>query len=858
MKKIIGLSFLLLFVSATTFTASAKKRKKETKDLALTKKDSTKNDYKKIIKDAVITNGLFTTIVTKKTNKLYFEIADSAFNHLYMLANRIAETSNSHDFVAGQMVKDPIMIRFSKDGQNVYMHLVQSNNYVDPNDPISAAFDKNFIDPVLKGFKIAARNGENVVIDVSAFFGKNEKCISPIKVDSPLAKLFGGGNSLKGTFSADASNIVKVKTFPKNIEIKSLLSFITKPLDRPYSVLVHRSLFVLPDTPMKMRLQDNRVGYFSSDKHFFSSNKDRVEMQTFIHKWRLEPKPADMERYFNGELVEPMKPIVFYVDSAFPKKWRDVVKKGIEDWNVAFNGAGFKNVVTAKDYPSNDPDFDPDDMRYNCVKYAATATANAMGPSYDDPRTGEILTADVIWYHNVVSLLHDWRFVQTAAVDSRVHKATFDDAVMQESIRYAAAHEIGHTLGLMHDMGASYSYPVDSLRSPSFTQRYGTTPSIMDYARNNFIAQPGDLERGVKLTPPLLGVYDMFAINWGYRLIKGATTPQSEKKTLNAWIDAKKGDPMYEFGAQQIFGTIDPTDQTEDLGNDHMKSGDYAISNLKIIMKNLEKWTYVDGDRYDAVEDMYKQVVYQYRRHLRHVMPYLGGIRFQEVRQGDGEIAKHYMDKATQKKAMKWLLNQARTYSQWLTPTDLLAKVDIYSNVNDKLQKTVIGSLLNSSTLYRIKEGGLMEPSTGYTLSSYLDDAMREIFKASYRGVQLSPVEMNLQSAAIELMMKSTGLDKSNAKKGSKSLAAYWELMNEKDDCGLSCSHNHAVDGENSFIRINFGLPTLSSTEIAVVMTSNLKKIAQLYKTKRVSARGEVRDFYDYQLLKIERLLKNN
>lgn len=244
----------------------------------------------------------------------------------------------------------------------------------------------------------------------------------------------------------------------------------------------------------------------------------------------MEPKKEDLDKYFQGELVEPQKPIVFYVDSAFPEKWRTAIHQGIEDWNTAFETAGFKNAIKAVDYPKNDPDFDPDDMRYSCFKYAATATANAMGPSHVDPRTGEILTGDVIWYHNIISLLHNWRFVQTGAVDPRVRCQVFDDDVMRESIRYAAAHEIGHTLGLMHNMGASYSFPVDSLRSPSFTQKYGTTPSIMDYARNNFVAQPGDVERGVKLTPPVLGVYDIHAINWGYRLIPGASTPESENR----------------------------------------------------------------------------------------------------------------------------------------------------------------------------------------------------------------------------------------------------------------------------------------------------------------------------------------
>ena len=563
-----------------------------------------------------------------------------------------------------------------------------------------------------------------------------------------------------------------------------------------------------------------------------------------------------MEKYFKGELVEPMKPIVFYVDTAFPEKWRTVVKQGIEDWNMAFQTAGFKNVVKALDYPSNDPNFDPDDMRYSCVKYAATSIANAMGPSYIDPRTGEILTADVIWYHNVISLLHNWRFVQTAAVDSRVRKAVFDDEVMQEAIRYAAAHEIGHTLGLMHNMGASYSFPVDSLRSPEFTQRYGTTPSIMDYARNNYIAQPGDLEKGVKLTPPILGVYDIHAINWGYRLIQGADTPEKEKKTLDAWIEEKKADPMYEFGAQQVFGVVDPTDQSEDLGNDHLKAGDMAIHNLKIIMKNLETWTFDEGARYDDVENMYIEVVRQYTRHLRHVMPYIGGIRFQEVRQGEDASAKNYIDKAMQKKAMLWLLNQARTYNDWLTPKELIVKLDVNMNVNDKLQSSVVGALLNSAALYRINEGGQMNPKINYTLNAYLDDAFSEMFKPTYQGVKLSQADMNIQSAAVALMINYTGLGKVAEKKASTALADYEEVLRQTCEPALPCSHIHGH--ESSVTRVNCGLPTLSKEQLAAVMTGRLNKIAQLYKSRRAASTGDTRDFYDYQLLLIERTLKNN
>ena len=389
----------------------------------------------------------------------------------------------------------------------------------------------------------------------------------------------------------------------------------------------------------------------------------------------------------------------------------------------------------------------------------------------------------------------------------------------------------------------------------------------MDYARNNFVAQPGDVERGVKLTPPVLGVYDIHAINWGYRLIPGASTPESEKPTLDQWIAEKAGDPMYEFGAQQLFGTVDPTDQTEDLGNDHIKAGDYGISNLKILMQNLETWNMERGERYDEMENMYREIVNQYTRYLRHVMPYIGGIRYEEIRQGDGkETSKHYIDRDRQRETMLWLLEQARTYNEWLTVKELIGKFEINMNVNDKLQTMIVSSLINSATLYRIQEGGLVDPVHNFRLDEYLNEVTTALFKAPTGG-RLSDAEQSLQAAAIALMLKNTGL--APTAKASTSLTGdaaalhtgaigqpatpkdAFDEMTSSFPCSCGMSHG------NEFARINFGLPTLTKEQIGALMTGRLRKVLSLYKSRRAAATGSTKDFYDYQILLIERTFAN-
>ena len=471
---------------------------------------------------------------------------------------------------------------------------------------------------------------------------------------------------------------------------------------------------------------------------------------TYLDRYRLEVKDEDIEKFKRGELVEPKKQIVYYVDRATPEEWVPYIIQGVNDWQVAFEAAGFKNAIIAKRAPTKeeDPDYSPEDIRYSVIRYLASPIPNANGPHVSDPRSGEILESDINWYHNVMSLLHNWFFIQTAAINPDARGNNFKTETMGELIKFVSSHELGHTLGLPHNMGSSNAYPVDSLRSASFTKKFGTAPSIMDYARFNYVAQPED--KGVALMPNI-GVYDKYAISWGYRPILD-TDAKDEKPILDSWILKHAGDPMYRFGHQQATGVVDPSSQTEDLGDNAMKASMYGIKNLQRILPRLEEWTSEKGKNYDNLSTMYGQVLSQFNRYMGHVTANVGGV-YEHYKTTDQEGAVYtHVDKATQKEALKFVIDELFKTPTWMLDKNIFSKTEFSGSVERVrgLQARTLNNMLDPGRMARMIENETTNGSKAYSLVSMMSDLRKGVWSEIYSGKSIDTYRRNLQRAHLD------------------------------------------------------------------------------------------------------------
>lgn len=702
-----------------------------------TQADSTRKDpikiYKDLLKGATTDNGLFD--IHRKGTDLFFEIPDSLMGRDLLIVNKISGvpyTLNDAGVNKGMGFGEKI-IRFRKDTtyKKVWVATYDPRITSPEGDAITRSVKDNYRESIIEQFSIEAygKDSATVVIKVNKVFDGSEKSFN---------NLFGA-LSLTSSARKELSKITSARSFPENIIVKSTLSTLHTEGEAsvPLSVDITSNLVLLAREPMTARFADDRVGYFTIGRLYFNDNQQKTEERELVNRWRLEPKPEDAERYLRGELVEPQKPIILYIDPATPPVWIPFIKKGIVEWQEAFEAAGFKNAIQAREVDPADKEFDLDDVRYSVVTYAASEMANAMGPSVIDPRSGEIIEADIIWWHNVMSVLHAWIRLQTGAVDPAARGNVLPTELMGNAVRFVSSHELGHSLGLKHNFGASYSVPVDSLRSQSYTARYGTASSIMDYARFNYVAQPED---GITDLTPRIGTYDKHAIRWGYRWL-GAKTPHEELPTLNAWIREHETDLEYWYGEQTSEG-IDPRSQSEDLGDDAVRASLYGLENLKRLVPNVTDWTSEDGKLQFEGGRFLLSIVFQWSTYAGHVKTNVGGFYLNNV-VGGHDIDRYVPVPAEiQRKSVKYLIDEVfilpdwlfgakawdRSYPQRSSPVGQME----YSPYNfaRELQYGAYYGLLQDERILRMYE---VEARQGrgihtYTPEQMLDDITRAIF----------------------------------------------------------------------------------------------------------------------------------
>ena len=758
---ILSLATLLLLgatthVEAKIFERKKKKAQTEVKAAPVKQNINGLKPYAQVITPKAKSSFGFLT-VHKVDNNYFFEIPDSMLNRDILIVNRISKASTSRQKsrvgYPGDILGSKVIRFENKDNKRILVREYSYRERSENKDGMFQSVRNSNTQPIVANFGIETIKKDsltrNYVINVSVFLQKENPLFS---FDADSKEYIGLLNMVgEGTY------IDTLKAFPKNIEISTTVTYQSKKgmsnvgfLETgspriPLTYELNSSMVLLPEVPMKARLFDPRVGYFTVGYTDFDSNPQGIEYKKLITRWRLEPK--DEAAYLRGELVEPKKPIIIYIDPATPKKWVPYLIQGVNDWQVAFEKAGFKNAIYALEAPTDDPSWSLEDARHSAIVYKPSDIPNASGPHINDPRTGEILETHINWYHNVMSLLRDWYMIQAGTIDEAARKMQLDDELMGQLIRFVSSHEVGHTLGLRHNFGSSHTVPVEKLRDKVWVEANGHTPSIMDYARFNYVAQPEDgiTRAGIF---PRIGIYDKWSIEWGYRWLPQFQTPEDEVAFSNQSIIEKlKTDVRYTFGTES--DPNDPRNQSEDLGDDSMLASLYGIKNLKRIVPQILTWSYEPNKSYAGAGEIYSGVVSQFNRYLGHVTKNVAGIYSNSitVEQTD-EIAREFVPANIQKRAIAFLNEQLFTTPEWLIDRQLMEKAKILPvNVICSLQSGVLARLINKNTLDKMSENEILNGKKAYTSAQMFNDLKKVIW--SNLG-QSDIYKRNMQKAYVE------------------------------------------------------------------------------------------------------------
>ena len=724
--------------------------------------------YSEVITSKAKTDrGLFLT--HRVEDKYYFEIPDSLLNREILVVNRIAKAPAGAraGFLgyAGDQISENV-ISFEKGPNNkIFLRSISYQEVGRDSAGMYQSVRNSNLQPIAASFDIKAfahdsiTNAKGSVIEMTDYvMGDNDILFFDGRIKRALGLT---------TYQRDNSYISNVRSFPKNIEIRTVKTFMrTQPSPfgaspaasfgsasngTPTTFELNSSMVLLPAVPMKPRYFDPRVGFFATGYTDFDANPQGVEEIKMVTRWRLEPKPEDVDKYLRGELVEPQKQIVYYIDPATPRKWVPYLIQGVNDWNAAFEKAGWKNAITAKLAPVDDSAWNLEGAGYSAIVYKPSDVANASGPHVHDPRSGEILESHINWYHNVMNLVRDWYFVQTAAVDPRARTLRFSDSLMGQLIRFVSSHEVGHTLGLRHNWGSSSTVPVDSLRNKKWVEANGHTPSIMDYARFNYVAQPEDHISEAGLFPRI-GDYDKWAIEWGYRWMPDAKTPEDEVPILNKMTTEKLKNKRLWFGTET--DADDPRGQNEDLGDDAAKASAYGIKNLQRIVDKLPEWTKEANKDYSGLNELYGQVVTQFNRYMGHVAKTIGGIYTTPKMVEDAGVVVEFVPEAKQKEAMQFLQQQLFTTPKWIVDNT----ISDYTGTNKlttigNIQTSILNRLISNNTfnkLFRFEA----ESKTAYTATEMLNDLRNGVWSELPTRKPIDIYRRGLQKSFVESLSK--------------------------------------------------------------------------------------------------------